>query len=150
MTIRGPVAFIMIALLVVSLSANFLVLGFAAARFGGFGGFGGFDEGGAIERIVALGARAFPRELRREIGGQLGRHRGELRAALDEVRDARLRMFEVMAAQPFDRAALDAAFAEVRAATDRLQRLGQELVGEVIEKAPPEARAEIRPPPHLR
>jgi hypothetical protein len=148
-TIRGPFAFLILAIMIVSLAANFLVLGFAAARFGG-GPFGFGDDGGAIERIVALGARAFPRELRREIGGQLGRHRGELRAALDEVREARLRMFATMAAEPFDRAALDAAFAEVRAATDRLQLLGQDLVGDVVEKAPPEERARIRPPPYLR
>jgi hypothetical protein len=148
MTIRGPFAFLLAAVLIVSLAANFLVLGFAAARFAGVGPFGG--DIGAIERIVALGARAFPRELRREIGGQLGRHRDELRAALEEVRDARRRMFAVMAAEPFDRAALDAAFTDVRAATDRLQLLGQDLVGDVVEKAPPEERAQIRPPPFLR
>ena len=150
MTIRTPLAIFLAVVLVVSLAANFLVLGFAAARFGGVGPFGFGGDGGAIERIVALGARAFPRELRREIGGQIGRHRAELRAALDEVRDARLRMFQTMAAEPFDRAALDAAFAEVRAATDRLQLLGQDLVGDVVEKAPPEERAQIRPPPFLR
>jgi uncharacterized membrane protein len=148
MTIRGPFAILLSVVLIVSLAANFLVLGFAAARFAGVGPFGG--DIGAIERIVALGARAFPRALRHEIGGQLGRHRGELRAALDEVRDARRRMFAVMAAEPFDRAALDAAFAEVRAATDRLQLLGQDLVGDVVERAPPEERARIRPPPFLR
>jgi len=150
MTIRGPLAFILAAVLIVSLAANFLVLGFAAARFAGVGPFGFGGDAGAIERIVALGARAFPRELRREIGGELGRHRGELGAALDEVRDARRRMFAVMAAEPFDRAALDAAFAEVRAATDRLQLLGQDLVGDVVERAPAEERARIRPPRYLR
>lgn len=150
MTIRGPFAFLLAAVLIVSLAANFLVLGFAAARFAGVGPFGFGDEVGAIERIVALGARAFPRELRREIAGQLGRHREELRAALEEVREARRRMFAVMAAEPFDRAALDAAFAEVRAATDRLQLLGQDLVGDVVEKAPSEERVQIRPPRFLR
>jgi hypothetical protein len=140
MTIRGPFAFILLALLIVSLAANFLVLGFAAARHRGF------DEAGAIDRIVALGARAFPRELRGEIGVQLGRHRGELGAALRDLGQARREMFRQMAAEPLDRAALDAAFADVRAKTDRLQRLGQELVADVLVDAPAEERARIRPP----
>lgn len=143
MTVRGPFAFVIVAVLIVSLAANFLVLGFAVARYHGF------SEGAAIERIVALGARAFPRDLRHQIGEQLGRHRGELRAALAEVRAARRHMFEVMTAEPFDRSNLDAAFAEVRAATDRLQALGQQLVGDVVEEATPGERAGIRPPPYL-
>jgi uncharacterized membrane protein len=139
MTIRGPFAFVIVTVLVLSLAANFLVLGFAAARFHGF------DEGAVIERIVSLGTRAFPRELRRQIGDALGRHRGELRGALHDVQEARKHMLQVMAAEPFDRAALDAAFAEVRARTETLQRLGQELVGDVVAEATPEERSEIRP-----
>lgn len=141
MTIRGPFAFILVGLLIVSLAANFLILGFAAARY-----HGGFDGPGAIERIVALGARSFPHELRGQIGDQLGRHRGELRAALRDLGEARRDMFRLMAAEPLDRAALNAAFADVRAKTDRLQQLGQELVEEVLVNAPPEERARIRPP----
>jgi len=61
---------------------QYLIVGFAAARF-----HGGFDGPDAIDRIVALGARSFPRELRDQIGDQLGRHRGELRAVGDVQRD---------------------------------------------------------------
>jgi uncharacterized membrane protein len=143
MTIRGPFAFVIVGVLVLSLAANFLVLGFAAARYHNF------DEGAAIERIVSLGTRAFPRELRRQIGDALGQHRGELRGALRDVQEARRHMLEVMAADPFDRAALDAAFADVRAKTDTLQRLGQELVGDVVAEATPDERSEIRPPRFL-
>jgi uncharacterized membrane protein len=144
MTIRGPFAYVIVGVLLLSLVANFLILGFAAARYRGF------DEGAAIERIVSLGTRAFPRDLRRQIGDALGRHRGELRDALRDVQDARRHMFEVMTARPFDRAALDDAFAEVREKTEILQRLGQELVGDVVAGATPDERSEIRPPPFLR
>jgi uncharacterized membrane protein len=140
MTIRGPFAFILVGLLVVSLAANFLVLGFAAARYHGL------DDPDAIDRIVTLGARAFPRELRGPIGDQLGRHRGELRSALRDLGEARREMFRQMAAQPLNREALDAAFADVRAKTDRLQRLGQQLVEDALEQAPPEERAKIHAP----
>jgi uncharacterized membrane protein len=138
MTIRGPFAYVLVALLIVSLVANFLVLGFAAARYRNF------EDAGAVERIVELGARAFPRELRGQIGKELKGHRGQLRGALRELGEARREMLRQMAAEPLDRAALDAAFAEVRARTDALQRLGQELVTEVLEKTPPEERAKIR------
>jgi len=141
MTVRGPFAYILVGLLIVSLAANFLIFGFAAARY-----HGGFDDPGAIDRIVALGARAFPRELRDEIGDQLGRHRGELHAALRDLGRARREMFRQMAADPLDRAALNAAFADVRAKTGEVQRLGQDLVEEVLVDAPPEERAKIRPP----
>jgi uncharacterized membrane protein len=144
MTIRGPFALVIVGVLGLSLAANFLVLGFAAARYHGF------DEGAAIERIVSLGTRAFPRELRHQIGDELGRHHGELRGALADVQSARRHMFQVMTADPFDRTALDAAFADVRAKTDILQKLGQDLVGDVVAAATPEERAEIRPPPFLR
>jgi len=144
MIIRGPFAFIIVILLIVSLAANFLILGFAASRFRGG------DEVAAIERIVTLGARAYPREMRDEIGDRLGRNRRELRAAFRDVRNARRQTFTVMAAEPFDRSALESAFAEVREKTEKLQRLGQELVSDVVEEASPATRAKIRPPRHLR
>lgn len=144
MTIRGAFAYVLVALLIASLAANFLVLGFAAARYRDF------DDAGAIDRIVALGARAFPRELRDEIGEQLGSHRGALRGALRDLGEARREMFRQMAAEPLDRDALDRAFRDVRDKTDKLQRLGQELVEEVVVNASPEERAKIRPPKRWR
>jgi uncharacterized membrane protein len=144
MTIRTPLAIFLAVLLVISLAANLLVLGFAAARYGQF------RQGDVLERIIALGVRGFPAEIRREITASLARERPELRAALDDVQEARRHMFEVMKAEPFDRAALDAAFADVRAKTEALQERGQDLLGDAVEQAPSEARAKIEPPPRLR
>ena len=144
MTIRTPLAIFLAVLLVISLAANFLVLGFAAARYGQF------RQGDFLERIIVLGVRSFPAEIRREITASLARERPELRAALEDVQQARRHMFEVMTAEPFDRAALDAAFADVRAKTEALQERGQDLLGDAVEQAPPEARSEIEPPPRLR
>lgn len=143
MTIRGPFAYALVAILIVSLAANLLILGFAASRYRGA------DEASAIERIVALGVRAFPREMRSEINDQFGHHRSELRGAFRDVREARRHVFSAMTAEPFSRANLDAAFAEVRSETDKLQRLGQELVGDVVEAETPALRAKIRPPKFL-
>ena len=55
-------------------------------------------------------------------------------------------MFEAMRADPFDRAALDAAFADVRTETNDVQTIGQEIVAAAIADASPQVRARIRPP----
>jgi uncharacterized membrane protein len=144
MTIRTPLAILLAVLLVVSLAANFLVLGFAAGRYGQF------RQGDFLQRVIALGIRSFPGDIRRDITASLVRDRPELGAALEELQDARRRMFEIMKAEPFDRAALDAAFADIRAKTEALQARGQDLLGDAVEQASPEARAEITLPPGLR
>jgi uncharacterized membrane protein len=144
MTIRTPAAIFLAALLIVSLAANFLILGFAAGRYGQF------RQGDFLERMIALGVRSFPAEIRREITTSLVRERPELGAALQTLQEARRRMFEIMMTEPFDRAALDAAFADVRAKTEALQERGQNLLGDAVEQSSPEARSEIRLPFGLR
>ncbi len=141
MTIRGPFAVTLIVLLFVSLAANLVVAGFAVARFAG-----PRPGGGEIDRIVALGIRAFPPEIQGDIMTQVRAHRDEFRAGLDAVRSARQQMFAAMRADPFDRAALDAAFADVRRSTNDVQTIGQTIVADAIANAPPDVRARIRPP----
>ena len=140
MTIRGPFAIILLVVLVLSLAANFIVAGFAAARFAYP------RHGGEIERIVAIGIRAFPPELRRSITQATSAERERMRSALDAIREARRTMFEAMRGEPFDGTALNAAFADVRAKTVALQEIGQEIVARAVAEASPETRARIRPP----
>ncbi len=142
MTIRGPFAVTLLVVLLVSLAANLLVAGFAVSRFRGPPPPGG----GEIDRIVALGIRAFPPEIQGDIRDQVRAHRGEFRAGLVAVQAARQQMFAAMRANPFDRAALDQAFANVRATTDEVQTVGQDIVAGAIAQAPPDVRARIRQP----
>ena len=69
-----------------------------------------------------------------------------MRARLDSVQEARRQMFEAMRADPFDAAALNAAYADLRAKTNDLQEAGQAIVTDAIAKATPEVRSRIRPP----
>jgi uncharacterized membrane protein len=140
MTIRGPFAVTLLALLFVSLAANLVVAGFTVARIAGP------RPGGEIERIVALGIRAFPAEIRRDISEGVRGQRDELRARVDAIQEARQRMFEAMRAEPFDRNALDAAFADVRTKTNDVQAIGQSIVAAAIANASPQVRARIKPP----
>ena len=140
MTIRGPFAIVLVVLLFVSVGANLVIAGFTIARFAGP------RPGGEIERIVALGIRAFPPEIQRDIGQQVRGQRDKFRASIDAVNDARQRMFETMRADPFDRAALDASFADVRSKTNDVQVIGQDIVANALAKAPLDVRRRIKPP----
>jgi uncharacterized membrane protein len=139
-TIRGPFAVALLVLLFVSLAANLVVAGFAVARFAGP------RPGGEVERIVALGIRAFPPELRPAITQGARDQRDKFRGLIENAQAARQRMFEAMRAEPFDKAKLEAAFADVRARTNDVQALGQTIVADAIASASPQTRSKIRPP----
>ncbi len=140
MTIRGPFAVTLVVLLFVSLAANLMIAGFAVSRFTGPG------PGDEVDRIVALGIRAFPPEIQSDIMDQTRADRDAFRARLDAVRAARLQMFAAMRADPFDRAALDRAFTDLRDKTNEIQAIGQSILADAIANAPPDVRARIRPP----
>jgi hypothetical protein len=55
-------------------------------------------------------------------------------------------MFDAMRADPFDAAALDAAYANLRVKTEALQEAGQQIVAEAVAAAPANVRAQIKPP----
>ena len=114
--------------------------GFIAARFMAPG------RGLVLEQLVNLGARTFPAEIRRAIVADAIREGGTLTQAVADFRAARQKAFAIMRTDPLDRAALDAALAEVRAKTDALQTVGQAIVTRAVEQASPEARAAIGSP----
>jgi hypothetical protein len=140
MTISRPWLIALGVVLFLSLAINFLIAGFTAARFHGP------PRGGPdfIERIVAIGIRAFPPQIQSAIRERTDAERAELRALVDAVQDSRMRMLEAMRAEPFDGAALDAAFADLRARVNALQAAGQTIVGEAVAAAPADVRANIR------
>lgn len=139
MTVRGPLLIALAAVLLVSLAGNLVVAGFTFSRFGP-------RPGSDIERIVAIGIRAFPPEIQKAIVDGSKARRDEMRARFDDVRDARQRMFEAMRADPFDPAALETAYADVRQKTNVLQEAGQQIVLDAVANASPEVRSRIRPP----
>ena len=141
MTISRPWVIGLFAALFISLAVNFLIAGFAAARF-----HGGAPRGGPnfIERIVAIGIRAFPPPIQADIRERTDAQREELRTLVDAVQDSRMRMLEAMRAEPFDPAALDAAFADLRSRVNTLQEAGQAIVGAAVAEAPADVRIKIR------
>lgn len=80
------------------------------------------------------GLRSLPAATRAEIRDALADHQTELRAALDRLGKARAAMFAA-AQTPRDPARLEAAMAEVRAATTALQVEGQRILTEGLARS---------------
>jgi hypothetical protein len=108
MTIRGSFAVTLLVTLSVSLAADLMIAGLLISRFAG-----PRPGGDEINWIVSLGIRDFPAEIQRGILDQARVRQGELNDDIDAIRAAEQRMFQAMRADPFDRVALDAAFADV-------------------------------------
>ena len=136
--------------LLVSLALNvFLVSGLVGryARDHGPGpemmmGFRGITDG------LPDSARETVRESFRARRGEIGRERRDLR-------EARRRVADALAAEPFDPAAARRAFEGLREANGELARVAQDALVEAAAKLPPQQRREIlerrprtpRPPP---
>ena len=139
MTLGRPLAIVLGVVLALSLAANFFIIGFGAARIADFRG------SGAIERIIALGMRPYPPEIRRAILAEALSERTGLRAALADFRVGPPETLRHDEAEPLDRAALAAAFAEMRTKATALAGIGQNVLTEAIAGASPAARARIKP-----
>jgi uncharacterized membrane protein len=108
----------------VSLLANAVVLGLAL-RFGAFSEDAGWRSGWGT----------LPAEARGYFRSELAENRSELRTMVSSLREARSEVFAAAAARPYDRAAVEAAQAKVRALTSALQIKGQEMLLDAFDKA---------------
>lgn len=104
-----------------------------------------------IRRMVAT----LPAEHRAAFETTVDKHRSELEKAAAAVREARDMVRNALAQEPFDRTALDAAFAELRRHNDVLQATIQSAIAEAAANLPADARKRLLawrsvPPPAER
>lgn len=115
--------------LIASLALNLLIVGAVA---GTMIGFGKHHHGPRVghprgEDFGLMGlTRTLPEERRKEVRKQLREDRGKLRPLFEDIRAARREAADKLAADPFDRTALEGALATV---SDRERTLRQEAVG---------------------
>ena len=134
-------------LLVVSLALNVAVLaGFAWHHFGGHDGRPGGDRHHAMRGTMMPNPRVLrdvlPEERRVVVDAMLEEHRQDIRGSVREVFAARKRVHDLMAADTIDRAALDSAFADLRARDAEAATAVQAMLTEVaVELTPEERRA---------
>lgn len=132
--------------LVVSLAVNLLVIGMAAGHWthrhdGAWGGrFAG--KSGTEGRAHGM-MRAFPEELRGEMEGIMRERRTQAEPVLEQLRAARREAREALRAEPFDRARLAAAYAEMRRHGDVLEQSFHEAMIDAASRLSPEARQKL-------
>lgn len=87
--------------------------------------------------------RALPAERSELIDSVLAAHRAGMRVRLTELAGAREAVREAVQHEPFDRNALDAAFADLRESERRTAQEAQALIGDLLQQLTPEERAQL-------
>jgi uncharacterized membrane protein len=95
---------------------------------------------------ASVAMAALPPSLRQELRQELRARRAEVRAAIADLRAARLAMVQVMRKDPLDREALERSMIDVRSKTAALQALLQSAVAASLEKVPASERQKIELP----
>jgi uncharacterized membrane protein len=94
-------------------------------------------------RILQRMASTLPPEHRSAFEAVIARHRDRVVQAASQAREAREQVREILRKEPFDRAALDRAFENLRTRNAALQAEIQTAIGEAAADLPPEARQRL-------
>ena len=139
-----------LTVLVVSLGLNLFLGGLMAGRW--FSGpphrqhaamQGERGPAGEPGRILQRMAATLPPEQRPAFEATIAKHRDRVAQAASQAREAREQVREVLRREPFDRAALDNAFEQVRAKNLALQIEIQTTIAEAAAGLPPSARQQL-------
>lgn len=130
---------ILSVLLVLSAAGNLAVLGIFAGHWLRDGKEGGGPPSG-VERLMGL----VPPPLRPEIDQVMRPRNEEMKAQLDAIRAARRTVGETLRQRPFDPAKAEAALAEFRQSTGRVQ---ERLHRTIVERMAAAQEAGTLPPP---
>ncbi len=145
MTIKGKWAVALLVVLVLSVCLNVFVAGLAFGRFaGGWPGPGARPEA-MVERGIERFVSGLPHDARHQVRERLAAQRPEIAARFRAMRQARMRVADLLRDDPVDRAAIDQALVEVRQRTLEAQTLIQDTVLEAILELPAEVRAAWQP-----
>jgi uncharacterized membrane protein len=86
-----------------------------------------------------------PRSIQERANAALEKDRSAIEQAGNAIREARRGVREAVRANPFDPAALDAAFARLRSASSAFQEVVQHSLAQALAAAPAEERAGVEP-----
>lgn len=138
MTLSRRSVFILFGALALSLCANLFFAGFHLMPWK----HGPYDR---IDRLAAIAAVSnVPPEVDDILRAELEKERPQIRETFRAMRDSRRAARDAMRADPFDPAALDRAYIEMRARSDAFQTLVHATAARAIAQAPAAARAEIQ------
>lgn len=137
MTLSKPWAWGLGILLVLSVGINLFIVGFAWERWrSGWRGGGG-------PPFMSMGVGELPREVRGELRQRFFEERGRYRDTIDQIREKRREIGEIIRAERLDVERLRARMAEMRQLSATLQERAQDATVEEISRLSPEQRAAI-------
>ncbi|HSE79866.1 MAG TPA: periplasmic heavy metal sensor [Alphaproteobacteria bacterium] len=132
--------------LLVSLGVNLFLGGLLAGRYFGpqhrtFARSEAYERPGQefFRRLIGR----VPAEHRAAFEDVLSAKRPDMERTSQALRESRTKIREAVRAEPFDRAKLEAAFAEVRERNMALQKSVHEAMAEAVQKLPAEARGRL-------
>lgn len=138
MTLSGRVAVSVLVALFLSICLNVFVGGLIAGRMTS-GDPAPLRRDSELQRFIAT----VPRDARPAMRQAFRANRSELQDLNAEVQAARMDAAALVAAEPFDRAAFEAALAIDRERSLTLQAAVHAVIAEAIEQLPPGLRAEM-------
>lgn len=139
MTLSGRTATATLVALVLSVCLNVFIAGLIAGRVSRGDAVPPANVGGGLERFMAT----VPAEARPTIRQALRDNGSGLRELVAGVRSARRDAAVIVAAEPFDRAAFEAALSRVRDRSRALEAAVHGVISEAIEQLPAGVRAEM-------
>jgi uncharacterized membrane protein len=129
---------LVLGVLAVSLLINLFIAGFVLTRWVFW------EPEPWLGRIFAIAAVGHPPPaIREKMDAELRADDSSIRSAIDAVRQARREVRMAMRAEPFDAAALDKAYADLRARSTDLQTMIHGATARAIAASPAEERAKI-------
>ncbi|HET6158859.1 MAG TPA: periplasmic heavy metal sensor [Dongiaceae bacterium] len=137
MTLTGRTGTAVLAAAIVSICVNLLLAGFLiGGRWhdwpGRHGPFGGPGLMGNV-----------PEEARPLIKDVFESHKAEFDSHRDAIQQARMKVAELLKADPIDRAQLDQALGNLLQESQAMQKFGHQVLIDVAQKLPPELRREM-------
>lgn len=101
------------------------------------------NERPGVHAFVDRMAGTLPDADREQFLSVIAGYRAEMATAEKQLRDARQKVREAVAADPFDRAALETAFGEVRARLQDMQKVMHGALTDAISRLPADARKNL-------
>lgn len=138
MTLSGRKAVVVLAALFLSICLNVFIAGLIAGRVTS-GDATPLRRPDGLQRFIA----SVPKDARPAIRQAFRANRRTLQDLFAEVEDARMAAAALVAAEPFDRAAFEAALAIDRDRTEVLLAAVHDIIAETIGQLPSDLRAEI-------
>lgn len=136
MTLTGRTGTVVVGALIVSLCVNLLLAGMMLG--------GRWHDGPRHPRVFGGPMMtSVPEEARPMVKEVLDSHKAEFDTRRDAIRQARMKVADLLKADSIDQAQLDQALSELSQQSQALRQFGLQVMVEIAQKLPPDLRREM-------